>query len=251
MHDAARLRRHTPIMQLAILILPILLPVIFWAIYHYYKDRHQPEPILNLFVCFILGIGAAFLSKMMYQAIGLLGLRYDALMLAESSLTGLFAYAVLIIGGIEETAKFIPFVVVALRFKAFDEKLDGIIYASFIALGYAAVENYIYLDYLTQGEAILRGFAGPLVHIMFSSTWGYMVGKAYLEGRNLLLLSYLALTVSALLHGVYDFIVLAFPELLPFSALLILAIWLWRMRLIARLHADHFAALPKGEDRGA
>jgi hypothetical protein len=41
------------------------------------------------------------------------------------------------------------------------------------------------------------------------------------------------------MHGLYDFVVLAFPEVLPLSALLILAIWLWRMRLIAQLHQQH------------
>ncbi len=226
-------------MQYSMLILPILLPVVFWGFYHYYKDRLQPEPFLNLIVCFGLGIAASFLSKLMYQAAGVVGLRYDAFMLAESTLVGLFAYAVVLIGGIEETAKFVPFVVVALRFKAFDEPLDGIIYASFIALGYAAMENYQYLQYLTGSEAILRGFASPLVHIMFSSIWGYMIGNAYLQGKRLILLSFLALTISALMHGVYDFVVLAFPEVLPLSALLILAIWLWRMRLIAQLHQRH------------
>ena len=223
------------------LILPILMPVVFWAIYHYYKDRHQPEPIGNLALCFLLGIGAAFLSKLMYMGAGLVGLRHDALILADTNLPGLLVYAVLIIGGIEETAKFIPFIIVAIRFKAFDEELDGIIYASFIALGYAAVENYLYLEFLTEREAVLRGFAGPLVHIMFSSTWGYLVGRAWLAGRKLLLLSYLALTIAALLHGLYDFVVLAFPQALPLSALLILAIWMWRMFLIARLHEAHLA----------
>ena len=220
------------------LILPILVPVLFWAVYHYHKDRHQPEPIGNLLLCVLLVIAAAFLSKAMYQAAGTIGLRYDAFVLAESTLPGLFAYSVLIIGGIEETAKFIPFVVVALRFKAFDEHMDGIIYASFIALGYAAAENFAYLEFLTDRDAILRGFASPLVHIMFSSTWGYLIGKAYLEGRPIVMLSYLAVTISALLHGMYDFIVLAFPEALPVSALLILAIWLWRMRLIAQLQEE-------------
>ncbi|MBT8080039.1 MAG: PrsW family intramembrane metalloprotease [Gammaproteobacteria bacterium] len=223
------------------LFLPILVPVAFWAIYHYHKDRHRPEPLGNLLLCFLLGIGASFISQAMYQAAGIIGIRYDAFMLADSSLAGLFAYAVLVIGGIEETAKFIPFVVVALRLKAFDEKMDGIIYASFIALGYAAAENYSYLEFLDDRDAVLRGFASPLVHIMFSSTWGYMVGKAYLAGRPLVLLSYLAVTVSALLHGLYDFVVLAFPEALPVSALLILSIWLWRMRVITRLQAQHHA----------
>ena len=66
-----------------------------------------------------------------------------------------------------------------------------------------------------------------------------MIGKAFLEGRNLIFLSYIALTIAALLHGVYDFIVIAFPEALPLSALLILLLWIWRIRLFARLRKKH------------
>jgi RsiW-degrading membrane proteinase PrsW (M82 family) len=43
------------------------------------------------------------------------------------------------------------------RFRAFDEDLDGIIYASFIAMGYATMENLHNLEYLTKNEAIARG----------------------------------------------------------------------------------------------
>ena len=223
-------------MSLALLIVPILLPVLFWAFYHYYKDRHQPEPISNLFICFLLGIAAAWLSKYMYEAIGYIGLRFDAYELASSNLWHLLGYAVFVIGGIEETAKFLPFVLVALRFKAFDERLDGIIYASFIALGYAAMENLHYLQYLNGDEAIYRGFASPLVHIVFSSVWGYFVGVAYLEGHPIAMTAFISVTAAALLHGLYDFVVIALPvSALPLSAALILAVWIWRLFVIRRL----------------
>ena len=42
-------------MQQLLLILPIVVPVVFWAIYHYHKDRHLPEPIGNLLLTFSLG----------------------------------------------------------------------------------------------------------------------------------------------------------------------------------------------------
>ncbi len=225
-------------MDYLMVVVPIVLPTLFWAGYHYYKDRHMPEPIGNFVLCFALGVLSFFLGKLMYQGLGLIGLRFDAFSLAESSRVGLFIYSVLAIGGIEESAKLAPFLIVALRLRAFDEPVDGIIYAAFIALGFAAVENILYLQYVTGLEMAGRGFASPLVHIMFASIWGYHIGLAYLQQQKLafVVVGYLAL--AALAHGSYDFIVIALPlSALPLSALLILSIWLWRMHLIRVLHA--------------
>ena len=231
-------------MRFTVVIVPILLPVLFWAGYHYYKDRHQPEPILNLLFCFLLGIAASYLSKYMYIALETVNLRHDAYELAATNLWQLLAYAIFIIGGIEETAKLIPFLIFAIRFKAFDENLDGIIYASFIALGYAAMENFHYLQYLTQSEAIYRGFAGPVVHILFASIWGFYIGVAHLQGKALLGPALGALAITALLHGIYDFVAIALPvTALPASALLMLGIWMWRMYLIRDLHSEAQADL--------
>jgi len=223
-------------MSLIFALLPILIPVLFWAGYHYYKDRHQPEPPLNLVFCFALGIGASYIARLMYASMDLLGLRFDAYELAASNLWHLFAYAVFVIGGIEETAKLLPFLIFAIRFKAFDENLDGIIYASFIALGFAAMENLHYLQFLTQDEILYRGFAGPVVHIVFASVWGYHIGLARLQRRPLMAITFAAVTATALLHGTYDFIVIALPiSALPLSATLIIAIWIWRLVVIRRL----------------
>ena len=106
------------------MLLPIAAPVLFWAVYHYHKDRHLPEPLGNLLLAFGLGMLAVGVSMAMYQALGLTGLRFDAGALADDNPLGLFAYAVLVIGPIEETAKLLPFLVVVLRFRDFDEPLD-------------------------------------------------------------------------------------------------------------------------------
>jgi RsiW-degrading membrane proteinase PrsW (M82 family) len=220
-----------------LLVLPIVAPLLFWAAYHYHKDRHLPEPIGNLALVFVLGMIAAALSQLMYTALGPLGLRFDAGALADSSVPGLFAYALLAIGPIEETAKLLPFVLIVLRFREFDEPLDGIIYASFIGLGYAAVENWQYLDYLAPAEAYARGFAGPVVHIVFASIWGYWIAEAYLHGKSVVRASAIGLAIAAGLHGVYDFIVLLNPRnTLPVAALIIVAAWVWRLALMRRLH---------------
>ncbi|MFQ6006483.1 MAG: PrsW family intramembrane metalloprotease [Woeseia sp.] len=219
---------------------PLVLPVLFWAGYHYYKDRHLPEPMTKLLLSFFLGVIAAYLGKLMYSGLDLVGLRFDAFQLAGASMAAVFAYAVLVIGVVEELAKLIPFLLVVLRFRAFGEPIDGIIYASFIALGFATVENVQYFAFLDTAEALARGFAGPLVHIMFASVWGYHIGMAFLRGTRLIPTTLAAIAVTALLHGIYDFVVIALPApLLPVAALLILAIWLWRMRLIRGLNAAY------------
>lgn len=113
-------------------LLPIVLPIVFWAIYHYWHDRHLPEPADHLLLALLLGAGAFYLGLLMYVVLGYVGLRHDAYLLAETSLPGLLAYAVLVIGPVEELAKLIPFLLVVLRFRAFDEPVDGIIAAAII-----------------------------------------------------------------------------------------------------------------------
>lgn len=221
------------------MLLPVLLPALFWAGYHYYKDRHLPEPAGHLVIALLLGAGAAALAKGLYISLDVVNLRYDAFELAASSPAGLFAYALLAIGPIEEFSKLLPFLVVIVRFREFDEPMDGIIYASFVGLGFAAAENLYYLQFLTPLEATARGFASPVVHILFASIWGYQVGRAHLRGTSIAIAALRGFAISAVLHGIYDFVVLlnaAFA--LPIAATLIVAIWVWRLKLLEVMHLE-------------
>ena len=226
-------------MSQLVLLLPILLPVVFWSVYHYHKDRALPEPVSHLLLAFVLGCMAAGISQLLYLGLEPLGLRFDASALALTSSAKLFAYAVLAIGPIEEVAKLIPFVLVVLRLEKFDEPMDGIIYASFIGLGYAAVENWQYLDYLTTTEAYARGFASPVVHMVFASIWGHWIAQAHLDSRSVPAAAAGSLAIAAGLHGIYDFIVILNPHnALLLAALLIIAIWVWRLRLLRRMQEE-------------
>jgi RsiW-degrading membrane proteinase PrsW (M82 family) len=145
----------------------------------------------------------------------------------------------LAIGPVEELAKLLPFLLVVLRFKEFDEPMDGIIYASFIGLGYAAVENWQYLDYLTTTEALARGFASPVIHMLFASIWGHWIARAHLEGRSVVRATIISAIIASTLHGLYDFVVILNPRhALPVAAFGILVIWLWRLSILRALHED-------------
>lgn len=226
-------------MQQFLLVLPIILPIVFWAVYHYHKDRHLPEPVGHLVLTFALGLLAAGVSQSLYLGLEPLGLRYDAGYLAETNTLGLLAYAVLAIGPIEELSKLLLFILIVIRFEEFDEPLDGIIYASFIGLGYATIENLQYLQYLTPLEAAARGFASPVVHIVFASIWGWWIGRAVDREKPVFPAALAGFVIAALLHGIYDFMVLLQPySALPAAAALILSVWIWRLLLLRRLHRE-------------
>ena len=219
-----------------LLILPVIVPMLFWAVYHYHKDRHLPEPVSSLVLAYGLGLVSAAISRALYTALGWASLRYDAFALADGNTLGLLAYSMLAIGPIEELAKMLPFLALVLWHRELDEPIDGIIYASFVALGYAAVENLIYLDFLAPHEAAARGFAGPVVHILFASIWGFTIGCARIRGDSILRAIAGGFLLAAGLHGLYDFIVLQQTlNALPIAALLIVGGWIWRLRLIRRL----------------
>jgi RsiW-degrading membrane proteinase PrsW (M82 family) len=115
-----------------------------------------------------------------------------------------------------------------MRFSDFNEEIDGIFYASACALGFASYENVHYLPGLAGLSLFGRAFASPLTHTIFASVWGYWVGRARLRKKKFWPAVCKGVGLAALLHGLYDFLTYS-PLLRLFSALLILAAWLWRI----------------------
>jgi len=215
----------------------IIAPAVFWIGYFYYKDRFQPEPIRDLGITYILGLITAFACLKFYGLLSLIGIPDDPSALMESQRLQFFFYSLGVIGLIEELFKFLPFFLIILKFKAFDEKIDGIIYASTIALGFASFENIYYLAYLEGFELFGRAFASPLSHTIFSSIWGYTVGKARIQGNSLLMPSLMGLMISALVHGIFDFFTTS-PSLRIAASSIVLIIWIWRIKVLEKSEAQ-------------
>ncbi|MEX0332819.1 MAG: PrsW family intramembrane metalloprotease [Puniceicoccaceae bacterium] len=215
----------------------LLIPCFFWGGYHYYKDRHQPEPIGMLVLAVVLGFISAYIGIIFYILLANAGVDHDPFGLAETSISGLFWYTVLVIGPVEEFAKFIPFALILTRMKHFDEEVDGIIYAAFVGLGFALNENIYYLSMLEGGQAVARSLISPIIHALFASIWGYTYGFA---GRYKLpapVVILLGLLLSSFVHGVYDFYVFAVSVYGSLAApLIVLIIWIWRMRFLRDHH---------------
>ena len=91
----------------------------------------------------------------------------------------------------------------------FDEHFDGIVYAVFVSLGFAAVENVLYLfgngDWITT--ALLRSFLAVPGHYMDAVFMGYFFSMFYFVERSLKN-AILIILVPVLVHGLYDTIAL-------------------------------------------
>lgn len=221
-------------MSIGLALALIFAPTAFWVAYAYYHDRVRPEPLVLTAFSYFLGFLSGWLCLHAYDVL-LPALRIPA---DPSSFAGLnlkfLLYCIVVVGLVEELFKFLPFLAGITRFSDFNEKIDGIFYASALALGFASYENLFYLPALSGFALYGRAVASPLSHMVFASVWGHAVGSACISRKRLLPAALKGLGLAALLHGLFDFLTLS-PLLRVFSALLILAAWLWRIRTSERL----------------
>lgn len=196
---------------------------LFWIAYFDLKDRLRPEPRRALLAAFALGGLSAGVAWLAYRALPALGLPPDP----GSSARSIVPYCLLVVGPIEEGAKFLVARAVLVRMPAFDEPIDGLVYAAVVAVGFASVENLLYLAHLPWTEHLARSLASPLTHSLFAAVWGFGLARARFAARSRWSsagwqLGTLALAMA--FHGVYDAIVLASGALWT-AAAIVLGLW--------------------------
>ncbi len=220
------------------LIAAALIPAIVLCVYIYRKDRVEKEPAGLLTLLFFLG------AVICYPAAKLE-------VLAESALDSLFApliqtvdqvgymdlvpyhayqilYCVFGIALAEEGLKWLVLLLVTRKNKNFNSFFDGMIYAVFVSLGFAALENVFYVISNGWSTAVLRAFTAVPGHMFDSVFMGYyyslwwatknakrleseLISKGLLHRRSTRLTSgsklALSLLVPVLTHGLYDYLV--------------------------------------------
>lgn len=210
------------------------LSAIGWLLYFRWKDRVRPEPPW-LMAAGAAGGGAAVL-------LAFLGYSFAAAAGADTQWEHLQAapvlgavLAALRVGAVEEISKLLVVLPIALWARAFDELLDGVIYAACSGLGFATAETaFLFLHGDWELTAALgRAVAGPLTHALLAAPWGLGLSFAILRRRRAALLGGLALSIAA--HAAYD-LLLARPEIPPAaSAAVVLVLWVWLLRAAPRL----------------
>lgn len=144
--------------------------------------------------------------------------------------------AFLIIALSEEAAKYVFLRLFVYKSRHFDEPYDGIVYAIMISLGFAAIENVMYVMQGGLNVAILRMFTAVPAHACFAILMGFWVGKAKMENKPWL--NWVGLFSAVLFHGAYDFFLLSDlvqGQLIGAIISLVLALILSRIAIKAHL----------------
>lgn len=175
-------------------VLPVLL--ILWFIYR--KDRVNKEPLGRLLLTFFMGCLCVFPASMMEGVLE---------MFRPSHPVAAGVYEGFLVAGLsEELWKLLLLLWVVWRSPHFDEYFDGIVYAVYLSMGFACVENIGYVMGSADAglTALMRGVLAVPAHFLFAVTMGYHLSLAKFDPEHRRRHLWHALFYPMLLHGTYD-----------------------------------------------
>jgi len=148
--------------------------------------------------------------------------------LASCAITKTVFFSAFLEAGIpEEFSKFLIFMLFIWRDKNFDEYFDGIVYASFIGLGFACIENIEYVFSFGFSTGVVRALISVPGHFLFGVVLGYFLSlaKFHSEKRGLYILTGLLLAMLA--HGLFDWMLMITQYLNPAIGTVIYLAFIW------------------------
>lgn len=186
-----------------------LAPVVIILLFVYTRDKLEKEPLSMLIKALVLG-------ALVPIPVILIGTLLIKIMPDYNQWWTAFYNAFVVAALTEEGFKFLALFLLIRKSPEFDERFDGIVYAVFIALGFAAIENvmYVYDGGITTG--LMRAFTAVPAHALFGISMGYYFALSKFESENTNANLFKALAVPIILHGIYDFILMSGHPMLLF-----------------------------------
>ncbi|UOF89781.1 PrsW family glutamic-type intramembrane protease [Fodinisporobacter ferrooxydans] len=180
---------------MSILIYSAIAPAIVLMIWIYTRDKLHPEPKHQVLRLFVLGAVIVFPAGLIER-----WLLITHFIHGNDGLYTILLTAFFVAGMVEEFLKAGIFHRGVFLHKEFDEPIDGIVYAVAIALGFAMVENLMYVTSYGLSTAFLRSVTAVPAHMFFGISMGYHFTRVK-QGKSPMYTAYL---VPALYHGIYD-----------------------------------------------
>jgi len=176
-----------------------LVPVFIIGSYIYFRDKYEKEPLRLLLLALLAGALTVIPVIFVEEFLSGLGALLKGLAAAAWN-----AFAVA--GFTEELFKYLALYLLIWKSPEFNEKFDGIVYAVFVSLGFAGVQNILYVSQGGLSTGIWRALTAVPAHAIFGVTMGFYFGMAKFFEKERSTLKRKALLYPMLLHGTYDFI---------------------------------------------
>lgn len=187
------------IVSLILIALPLAIaPGVGLCLFIYFKDKFEKEPFRLLKNSFLLGALCIVPATIIEVLVTKLGIDDNQGFLIT------LIYAFLVVAVTEEGCKYFVLRKYIFSKPEFNEPFDGIVYSMMISMGFATVENVLYVVGSGLGTAVLRMFTAVPLHAVCAVVLGYYAGRAKYAARmtgNFVL----GLVFAVFIHGLYDF----------------------------------------------
>lgn len=188
--------------SLLTVIFAAILPAFVLVLWIWWRDKYQREPFSMILLGVCYGVLSVILAALLERLILEFGL------IPEEPQGFLQAIWKAFVGAAipEESVKLLMLWLLLRRNPYFDERFDGIVYACCIGMGFAGVENIIYLiSNMDHWEtvAVQRAIFAVPGHFMFAVAMGYFYSMLYFGDMNWRDRSRI-FWVPVALHGIYD-----------------------------------------------
>lgn len=203
------------------IVLAAIVSVVVWIDYFRRIDVFEPDKIKHLLLALFVGCFTPYLSILVYNFHKVIN--FD---ITGEPVNDLL-YSLFGIGLTEELSKIIGVIIVFRILKnQINESIDYLIYAGMVAIGFALVENVMYIGRYGIDIITNRSFYSVLEHIINTSiiTYGFFRFKIFNKGKH----SYntlIAVITAVSSHGLFDYFILN-PSFKIISPVLVIMVYL-------------------------
>jgi len=216
---------------LGIVALLSALPAFILVLFVWKQDIVEREPLDTLAVTFVLAVLFASFAATVNTVLG--GL------FRSVPLIGMALFFYIVVAPVEETVKWLAVRLYAFRRTEFNAVIDGAVYDAVAGLGFATIENVLYVVQgfaraqaesggaqalqSAVGTGFSRALAGP-GHVIYSAWAGYYLGLAKFNPENRGPIVVKGLLIASLIHGTYNVLVTYIPSGLFSTGLFVLLV---------------------------
>jgi RsiW-degrading membrane proteinase PrsW (M82 family) len=195
------------------------IPAFLLVVFVWRQDAVEKEPLDTLAVTFVLAVLFASFAATVNTVLG--GL------FRSVPVIGVALFFYLVVAPVEETVKWLSVRLYAFRREEFDAVIDGAVYGAVAGLGFATIENVLYVVQgfvqaqsdgssaqavqAAVGTGFSRALAGP-GHVIYSAWAGYYLGLAKYNPENRGPIVVKGLLAASLIHGTYNVLVTYLPR---------------------------------------
>ncbi|AFI28837.1 glutamic-type intramembrane protease PrsW [Bacillus stercoris] len=188
--------------------------------YFYLKDQYDNEPVHMVLRSFFLGVVLVFPTMFIQYVLE-----------KENVGGGSFFVSFLSSGFLEESLKWFILMISVYPHAHFDEHYDGIVYGASVSLGFATLENILYLIGHGVEHAFVRALLPVSCHALIGVIMGFYLGKArFSADKARVKWLVLSLVLPSLLHGSYDFILTALSNWIYYMLPFMVFLWWFGLR---------------------